>query len=71
MTSKSETGHDINVANLEDLISCCTGYGAAYNPSKAGLKITALQTLQTNARNACYVTPIKNYIKASLLYKHI
>jgi hypothetical protein len=52
MASTSESGHDINVANLEDLISCCTGYGAAYNPSKAGLKIAALQTLQTNARNA-------------------
>ena len=51
MKSNSETGHDKNVANLEDLISRCTGYGTAYNPSKASLKIAALQTLLTNGRN--------------------
>ena len=27
MASKSETGHSKNVANFEDLISFCTGYG--------------------------------------------
>ncbi|MFA4851503.1 MAG: hypothetical protein WC974_09245 [Thermoplasmata archaeon] len=52
MTSTSETGHDKNVANLEDLISRCTGYGTAYNPSKLSLKIPALQTLQTSGKNA-------------------
>ncbi|MHB8842634.1 MAG: hypothetical protein ACYC56_12765 [Candidatus Aquicultor sp.] len=51
MKSTSETGHDKNVANLEDLISRCTGYGTAYNPSKASLKIAALQTLLTTGRN--------------------
>ena len=52
MASTSETGHAKNVANLEDLISFCTGYGTAYNPSKNNLKIPALQALQTSAKNA-------------------
>lgn len=44
MASTSETGHAINVANFEDLISFCQGLGASYNPSKAGLKVGLLQT---------------------------
>lgn len=51
MASTSETGHAKNVANLDDLISFVTGYGTAYNPSKPTLKLTALQTLSTNAKN--------------------
>ncbi|OFY26407.1 MAG: hypothetical protein A2275_00475 [Bacteroidetes bacterium RIFOXYA12_FULL_35_11] len=51
MTSTTETGHDKNVANLEDLISRCTGFGTAFNPSKAALKIPALNALQTSGRN--------------------
>ena len=45
MPSTSETGHAKNVANFEDLISFCNGYGAAYNPSKAALTITELNKL--------------------------
>lgn len=45
-------GHANNVANLEDLISFCIGYGTPYNPTKASLKIPALQTLLTNGKNA-------------------
>lgn len=45
MASTSETGHAKNVATFEDLISFCTGYGAQYNPSKAALKVPALNTL--------------------------
>ncbi|TAL80133.1 MAG: hypothetical protein EPN88_01525 [Bacteroidetes bacterium] len=52
MTSTSETGHAKNVANFDDLISFITGYGTAYNPTKASLKLPALQTLSTNAKNA-------------------
>lgn len=51
MASTSETGHAKNVANFEDLISFCTGYGATYNPSKAALKLPALNT-QLTAANA-------------------
>lgn len=52
MLAITETGHDKNVANLEDLISRCTGLGTAYNPSKASLKITALNTMFNNGKNA-------------------
>ncbi|MBN2788045.1 MAG: hypothetical protein JXQ69_06960 [Paludibacteraceae bacterium] len=51
-SSRSETGHAKNVANFDDLISFVTGYGTAYNPSKTGIKLTALQTLSTSAKNA-------------------
>lgn len=44
MASTSETGHDKNVANFENLISFCSGYGLTYNPSKVSLKVPALQT---------------------------
>lgn len=50
MASNSETGHAKNVANLEDLISFCTGYGIAYNPSKNSIKLPALSTLFTTAK---------------------
>lgn len=52
MASTSETGHAKNVANFEDLISFCTGYGATYNPVKAGIKLPALNTLRTTAQAA-------------------
>ena len=49
MTSISETGHAKNVANFEDLISFCQGYGATYNPVRDNLKIAQLQTMLTSA----------------------
>ena len=52
MASTSETGHAKNVANFDELLSFVTGYGAVYNPSKATIKLTALQTLATSAKNA-------------------
>ena len=50
MPSTSETGHAKNVANFEDLISFCNGYGAPYNPSKDALTIAKLTDLQTQAK---------------------
>ena len=50
--STSETGHAKNVANFEDLISFCTGYGTAYNQSNVAIKLTALNTLFTNAKSS-------------------
>ena len=50
MTSTSETGHAKNVANFEDLISYCTAYGTAYNPSNDHLLIPQLQTLHHDAK---------------------
>ena len=52
MASTSETGHAKNVANFEDLIGFCAGYGAAYNPSKATLTLAALNTLLNDANTA-------------------
>lgn len=52
MASTSETGHAKNVANFDSLISSVTGYGTVYNPTKTSIKLTALQTLATNSKNA-------------------
>jgi len=49
MSAIIETGHAKNVANFEDLISFCVGYGATYNPVNANKKVAALQTKQTAA----------------------
>lgn len=50
MPSTSETGHAKNVANFEDLISFCNGYGATYNPSKDALTIAKLKDLQITSK---------------------
>jgi hypothetical protein len=48
-SSVSETGHAKNIANLQDVISFCKGYGEKYNPVKEELKITGLETLYQDA----------------------
>lgn len=50
MSLKNETGHAKNVANFDELIGFCTGYGAAYNPSKASIKLAAMSTLLATAQ---------------------
>lgn len=55
MASTSETGHARNVANFEQLLTYIAGYGTVYNPSKAALKLAAMQALATNAKNAVSV----------------
>lgn len=52
MASTSETGHAKNVANFEDLISFCTGYGVTYNPSKVAIKLPGLTALSASANAA-------------------
>lgn len=52
MSSTTETGHGMMVATFEDLINFCTGYGAAYNPSKVGIKTASLTIQLTNAQAA-------------------
>jgi hypothetical protein len=52
MASTSETGHPINVANFETIITDVTSYGASYNPSKVSLKLPALNTLLAAAKSA-------------------
>jgi hypothetical protein len=52
MPSTSETGHAKNVANYEKLILNITALGTPYNPSKASLKLPALNTQLTAAKTA-------------------
>lgn len=52
MPSTIETGHAKNVSTFEDLISFCTGFGAAYNPSKGNLKLAALSPKLAEAKAA-------------------
>lgn len=47
--STSEVGHAKNIANFQQLITICKGYGSSYNPVKETLKITALEQLLTTA----------------------
>ena len=51
MASTSETGHAKNVANFQDLISFCTGYGATYNPTNPRLSLAELENLYTTSQS--------------------
>lgn len=53
---KSETGHAKNIANFQDLISFCQGYGASYNPTKESLKIPQLLALYQLAQDKLNAT---------------
>lgn len=52
MASTSETGHAKNVANFEKLIAETSAFGENFNPSKASLKLTALNTQLATAKAA-------------------
>lgn len=56
MSSRSEIGHNQNVANFEDLISRCSGFGANYNPNFNAIKLGNLNTLRANALNTLSAT---------------
>ena len=60
MASTSETGHAKNVANLQDLISFVTGYGATYNPTKNALKLPQLNALYTASQTSLADVITKN-----------
>ena len=60
MPTYYETGHAKNVANFQDLIAFCTGYGAIYNPTKNALKLPQLTALHTTANNALTDVIAKN-----------
>lgn len=49
MTSKNESGHAKNVANLGLFNTFISGYGETYNPTKESLKLTALQEMKAKA----------------------
>jgi hypothetical protein len=52
MSSNIETGHIINVTNFESIVADVTSYGTAYNPTRPGLKLAALNTLLASGKNA-------------------
>jgi hypothetical protein len=52
MASTTEQGHHRNAANFDKLIINCSSYGTVYNPSKASLKIAAMQAQATAAKNS-------------------
>ena len=52
MPKQNEAGNAINVANFEDLISICTGYGAPYNPVKQALTLSGLTNKHMQAKAA-------------------
>jgi hypothetical protein len=62
MASTSETGHAKNVANLQDLISFVTGYGATYNPTKNALKLPQLNALNTASQSSLADVIFKNTV---------
>jgi hypothetical protein len=52
MSSTSETGHGVNVANYKSLILTCTYFGTTYNPVNAALKLSAMNTQAAAAEAA-------------------
>ena len=60
MASTSEVGHAKNVANLQDLISFVTGYGATYNPTKNTLQLPQLTALATASQTSLADVVTKN-----------
>lgn len=52
MPSTTETGHAKNVSNYHDLIAFCIRYGGNYNPTKPALRVSDMQTLETDGQNA-------------------
>lgn len=62
----NETGHAINVANLQQLISIVTGMGATYDPSNPLLKLVGLNAKFTSAGGSIDGLTTKNAQQDSL-----
>lgn len=52
MKTNSEGGHAQNVANFQDLITCCKSYGTKYNPAQENLQLPQLESLLDDAQQA-------------------
>ena len=50
MKNSKESGHVKNVGHLQDLVSYCTLLGTDYNPARAAISITELNSLLVNSR---------------------
>jgi hypothetical protein len=67
MPAASETGNAKNVANLSKMITFCTGYGAAYNPSNVNIALKALNAKYTESNAAVKaVEPFKKPYKDAI-----
>ena len=66
MASTNETGHARTVANLETLISFCTNYGTAYNPSNSEIQLATLNTLLTQSRAA-----IDDVVQKNIAFRNV
>jgi hypothetical protein len=60
MTSTSNSGHNSNVTNFQNLINCCSGYGSTYNPGTNTLQLLQLQMLLANSQG-CMLNVYNNY----------
>lgn len=75
MAQISEKGHAKNVANFEDLIAFCKGYGTYYNPSKSSIKLNSLEIKRTQALDALksvntFIPPWSNaYIARQIVFE--
>jgi hypothetical protein len=47
-----KTGHAKNVESFEKLLGICTGFGAAYAPSKTSIKLVAINTVLASAQQS-------------------
>ncbi len=52
MYSISQVSNDQNIANYEDLISRCVGFGPTYNPSLAAIKVANMNTQKASCATA-------------------
>jgi hypothetical protein len=51
-TSRSETGHAVNMASYSSLVLMAVGWGTVYNPSRTSIKLPALQAAEAAAKAA-------------------
>ena len=52
MVSKSETGHPVNVANFEQIVTDVASYDGQYNPSNETLTVNSLKNLLAESKSA-------------------
>ncbi|MET3127049.1 hypothetical protein ABID42_002155 [Arcicella rosea] len=55
MSTLQDTGNAVNIANFQNLISYCSNFGEAYNPSRDALKLGQLQALLAEAKSIMLV----------------
>lgn len=62
-SKRSETGHDINVSNLGDLIAALISFGPVYNPPRPELQISYLQQKHQEAKDVLRLVSDREVIK--------